>query len=176
MIKFAITFLILFLSACSSSMQIEEFQDKEPKLILEQYFAGKTRGWAIVQDRAGKILRQFSVDIDGRWDGKTLTLNEDFLYADGETQNRVWKIEKLSNNKYSGTADDVIDKATGIQQGNALNWSYVLKLPVDSSVYNITFDDWMFLQPDGVLINRATMSKFGFTVGEVLIFFKKDSF
>jgi hypothetical protein len=31
----------------------------------------------------------------------------------------------------------------------------------------------MFLQPDGVLLNRASMRKFGFRVGEVTIAFQK---
>jgi hypothetical protein len=33
----------------------------------------------------------------------------------------------------------------------------------------------MYLQPDGVLINRATVSKFGFKVGEVTLFFSKGA-
>ena len=35
------------------------------------------------------------------------------------------------------------------------------------------FDDWLFLQADGVLLNRANMSKFGLALGEVFISFKK---
>jgi hypothetical protein len=31
----------------------------------------------------------------------------------------------------------------------------------------------MFLQPDDVLINKATVKKFGFTIGEVTLAFKK---
>jgi hypothetical protein len=37
----------------------------------------------------------------------------------------------------------------------------------------VSFDDWMYLQADGVLLNRAKMSKFGFTLGEVTIAFQK---
>jgi hypothetical protein len=33
----------------------------------------------------------------------------------------------------------------------------------------------MFLQPDGILINRAVMSKFGIRVGEVLIAFQQQN-
>ncbi len=29
----------------------------------------------------------------------------------------------------------------------------------------VDFDDWMFLQPDGVLLNRAKIGNFGFNLG-----------
>ena len=37
----------------------------------------------------------------------------------------------------------------------------------------VEFDDWMFLQADGVMINRAVISKFGIDLGEVTIAFSK---
>jgi hypothetical protein len=60
-----------------------------------------------------------------------------------------------------------------VTYGNALNWAYDLKLPVDGKVWQVSFDDWMYMQPDGVMLNRAKMSKFGFTLGEVTIAFQK---
>jgi hypothetical protein len=39
---------------------------------------------------------------------------------------------------------------------------YVMALPVDGKVYNVDFDDWMFLMDDRVMLNRSVMSKFGF--------------
>jgi hypothetical protein len=63
--------------------------------------------------------------------------------------------------------------ATGKTAGNAFQWSYVLKLPVDGSVYEVSFDDWMFLVDDRVMLNRATMSKFGVRLGEVTLSFQK---
>ncbi|MGY8994466.1 MAG: DUF3833 family protein, partial [Rhodospirillales bacterium] len=52
--------------------------------------------------------------------------------------------------------------------------SYVLDLKVgDDSTLHVRFDDWMFLQPGGVLLNRARMSKFGINLGQVTIAFQK---
>ena len=48
-----------------------------------------------------------------------------------------------------------------------------MRLPYRGSEIDVVFDDWMFLQPDDVLVNRATVSKFGFKVGEVTLFFTK---
>ena len=67
----------------------------------------------------------------------------------------------------------MIGEAAGESWGSALNWRYVLRLPYNEGTIDVTFDDWMFLQQDGVLINRAKVKKFGFTVGEVTLVFKR---
>jgi hypothetical protein len=49
-------------------------------------------------------------------------------------------------------------------------------LPVDGRVWNVDFDDWMFLIDEGdkrVMLNRAVMSKFGFRLGEVTLSFTR---
>lgn len=164
---------LLLLTAGCSGMKPEDFQGREPRLLIEDYFAGDTRAWGLFEDRFGTLRREFVVDIAGTWDGETLTLVEDFAYADGETDQRIWTIRKLDDHRYEGTADDVIGKAEGVSYGNALNWHYTLALKVGDSVWNVRFDDWMFLQRDDVLVNRARVSKFGIEIGEVTIFFRK---
>ena len=67
----------------------------------------------------------------------------------------------------------MVGEATGQTAGNAFRWNYTLRLPVDGSVYEVQFDDWMFLMDDRVMLNRATMSKFGVRLGEVLLSFSK---
>ncbi len=154
-------------------MKPEDFAGREPRLLLEEYFAGKTKALGIFVDRFGNLRRQFAVDIDGTWDGETLTLTEDFLYDDGEIQQRIWFISKTGEHSYEGRAEDVVGPAAGKAYGNVLNWSYRLALKVGDSTWNVDFDDWMFLQEDGVIINRAEISKFGFKLGDVTIVFTK---
>jgi hypothetical protein len=55
---------LILLNACGT-MNVEEFKDGKPSLVLEEYFAGKTRAWGLFEDRFGKVQRQFVVDIDG---------------------------------------------------------------------------------------------------------------
>lgn len=163
------------LSGCSS-MKPQDFAEQEPRLLIEEYFAGKTQAWGIFQDRFGTLRRQFRVDIDGTWDGETLTLVEDFVYDDGETEQRVWRITKLGDNRYEGRAEGVIGVAGGTAYGNALNWRYRFALKVGDSTWNVHFDDWLFLQDERVLINRAEVTKFGLQIGEVtLMFIKSDA-
>lgn len=162
-----------FLMVGCSGMKIEDFADGSPPLRLESYFAGRTEAWGLFEDRFGRVRRQFKVDIDGRFDGRELTLVEDFVYADGEEERRVWRITPLGDGRYEGRADDVVGAAVGRAAGNALHWAYDMHLEIGDSTWQVHFDDWMLLQGDGVLINRATVTKFGIALGEVTVFFRK---
>jgi len=55
-----------------------------------------------------------------------------------------------------------------------MRWAYRMDLPVGDKTYRITFDDFMFLMNDGVLINRSYLKKFGFTVAELTLFMQKQ--
>ena len=57
--------------------------------------------------------------------------------------------------------------------GNALQWRYVLALPVDGKVWHVDMDDWMYLIDEQTLANRTRMSKLGVQVAEISIFFRR---
>ena len=151
-----------------------DFKDKKPRLIIEDYMSGTVQAWGIVQNRSGKIIRQFTADLNGQWDGKQLILNEKFNWSDGEVQTRQWKINKIDEHNYEGTAGDVVGKAKGYSYGPAFKFEYVLLVPVRGKEMKFTFDDWIFKQNDKVAINRATMTKFGIKVAELTVFFQKN--
>ena len=165
-----------FITSCSSnsSMKPEDFKDKQPRLIIEEYLAGEVKAWGILQNRSGKVTRQFSAILNGKWDGTQLILDEIFNWDDGEVQKRQWKINKIDDHNYEGTAGDVVGKAKGFSYGPAFKFEYVLLVPVKGKELKITFDDWIFKQDDRVAINRATMTKFGFKVAELTVVFVKD--
>ncbi len=173
MLKRIIYVFVLFLLSGCGGMAVEDFKRGQPPLDLFAYFDGETQAWGIFEDRFGTIRRQFQVQITGKIDGETLTLNEEFQYADGEESTRVWTIRKTGANTFEGSAPDVIGTAIGKSAGNALNWTYDLDLVVGDSSYRVTFDDWMFRQKGNVLINIANVTKWGFDVGRVTLFFKK---
>jgi len=66
-----------------------------------------------------------------------------------------------------------VGEAQGEAFGNALRWRYVLKLPVDDKTYEVDFDDWMYMMDERVMLNKSVMSKFGVTLGEVVLAFRK---
>ena len=165
---------LLFVAGCSS-LGPEVYRDEQPRLDLFRYFEGELDAWGQFQDRSGKVVKRFTVAIRGVVKGETLTLEEDFAYSDGTQERRVWTIQRTGPGIYRGTAGDVVGQAEGRTAGNALHWRYVLALPVDGRTWHVDFDDWMFLQDERVLLNRAVMSKFGVRLGEVTLAFRRRS-
>lgn len=162
----------MFLMGCGG-MKVKYYADVEPKLNLFDFFEGNTYAVGQFQDRSGKVIRRFTVDINGTINGNSLTLDEQFVYDDGELDTRVWHIKQVSENQFTGQAGDVIGEAQGASAGNAFYWSYLVDLPYKDSSITVRFKDWMFLQSPDTMINRAEVSKFGFKIGEVTLFFSK---
>lgn len=154
--------------------QLERGLEDDASFVLEDYFAGPIRAWGMFVDRFGRIQRQFSVDLRGDREDRELVLTEDFVFDDGERSRRIWRITPLGDGRYEGRADDVVGTAKGQITGNRLTWSYDLELPIGGRVWRVHFDDVMLRQDDAVLLNRATMSKFGIRLGEVIICFQKS--
>ena len=169
-----IIFFVIFLTGCTSNMKPTDFKNQKPRLIIEEYLSGNVKAWGVLQNRSGKVTRQFKADLNGNWDGSILTLNEKFYWNDGEEQTRKWIIKKLDENNYEGTASDVVGKAKGLSYGPAFKFEYVLLVPVKGKNIKIKFDDWIFLQDERVAINRATMTKFGIKVAELTVMFVKN--
>jgi hypothetical protein len=160
------------LTACSSP-DVAHYQNAQPKLDLVQYFVGKTDAWGMFQKRNGEVVKRFHVEITGTQSNGQLVLDEQFKYDDGSTQQRIWTLTPTGDGTWRGSADDVKGEAIGVVAGNALNWQYTMFLPVDGKTYEVQFDDWMFLMDDNSMLNRASMRKFGFELGQVTLFFKK---
>lgn len=166
--------LVSLLNLGCSSTSAKIYQNEKPVLKLEEYLAGEFVAHGIFTDRWGVVKKRFVCNIVGTWDGTVLTLDESFVYSDGTTQKRIWSIRKTGENTFEGTAGDVVGKARGESGGNALYWEYTMALDVDGTVYNVQFEDWMYLMDDKVMLNKSVMKKFGITLGEVtLSFYKK---
>ena len=161
------------LSGCASAPTPADYAAEKPVLDLKSYFNGELVAYGIFTDRAGKVARRFTVAMTGTWQGNEGTLDERFTYSDGKTERRVWRLTDLGNGRWEGRADDVVGVAQGVSAGNALNWRYTLALPVGDKVYEVQFDDWMYLIDDKVMLNKAEMSKFGIRLGEVTLSFTK---
>ena len=162
----------LALSACAGP-QISDYAAETPVLDLRKYFTGTVDAWGVFTDRSGRVVKRFTVVIDCQWQGDEGVLDEAFTYSDGTLQRRVWRLKALPNGRYEGRADDVVGMATGQTKGNAFQWQYTLALPVDGKVWEVQFDDWMFLMNDRVMLNKAVMSKLGVTLGEVTLSFSR---
>ena len=100
-------------TGCATGPNISEFSDAPRTLVLEDYFEGQTTAYGVFEDRFGKVRRSFKVDITGTVENGVLTLDERFVYDDGERDTRVWEIDILGDGAYRGTAGDVPEYAYG---------------------------------------------------------------
>lgn len=164
--------LAWLLGGCASQ-QLASYAAQRPALDLKTYFNGRLIAHGMFQDRSGQVVRRFVVEMTGTWNGNQGVLDERFTYSDGKTERRVWRLIDDGNGRYRGSADDVVGEASGQVSGNAFQWRYTLRLPVDGRVYEVQFDDWMYLIDERVMLNRAEMRKFGIRLGEVTLSFTK---
>lgn len=162
----------LALTGCAGP-QVTDYAAEKPVLDLRQYFNGTLDAYGVFTDRSGQVVKRFTVVMRCSWNGDEGVLDEDFVYSDGTTQKRVWRLKHLGHGRYEGRADDVVGVARGQTAGNAFRWGYTLALPVDGTVWNVQFDDWMYLMDQRVMLNKAAMSKFGLFLGEVTLSFVK---
>ncbi len=164
---------LLGLAGCTAGL--EDYQGSTPSFRLEQFFDGPLVAHGLVLDRSGRVTERFSVSMQGRWQGDQGVLDEQFRYADGRRERRVWRLEKQAEGRYLGRADDIVGEAQGQAAGFALNWHYRLDLRLkDGDRVKVDFDDWMYLLDEQRLINRAIIRKFGFRVGEVLLYIERQ--
>ncbi len=168
-------FLTTILLTGCTSMKIEDFSNNKPEFIPQEYFNGKLRAYGIVKDRSGNITRSFKGTMIGSWDENGIgTLDEYFIYDDGEEMKRVWILKPTEDKKFIATANDIVGESPMIANGNTVMIDYVMRVPYKDSTIDLSVQDWLHLQDDGVIINHSKMKKFGFVVGELVITIIKD--
>ena len=160
------------LTGCSGA-RIEDYADKTPVFDIREYFNGHVEASGVFLNRAGKADSYFHVKMLGKWKGDEGTLAEEFVYDDGKKGERVWTLKMIDDHHFTGTAHDIIGISQGEQYGNAVHMRYVLRQPVDDTTYDLSMDDWLYRIDERTVINRITMRKFGFKVGELVLSFTK---
>lgn len=166
--------LCTFLTGCSS-MQLEDFNNTTPEFVPQTYFNGPLRAYGMVKDRNGKIIRTFKGELMGSWDANGVgTLDEHFVYNDGEKLHRTWTMKPNGDKKFIATAGDIVGNAHMEARGNTVMIDYVMRIPYGNSTLDIDVRDWLHLQDDGVILNHSKMKKFGIEVGELVITIMKE--
>ncbi|QSX36680.1 DUF3833 domain-containing protein [Shewanella sedimentimangrovi] len=164
--------MALVIGGCGN--RIEEYRGSSPNWDLANFFNGPLVAHGIVLDRSGSVGSRFTATLQGDWQNGKGRLFEQFYFDDGRRETRTWILEQSADGSWRGRADDVVGEASGHTQGFALNWRYTLNLRLpDGEQVKVDFDDWMYLLDQQRLINRAEIQKWGFRVGEVLLYIEK---
>ncbi|MFK7831079.1 MAG: DUF3833 domain-containing protein [Congregibacter sp.] len=158
----------LFVSACAS-VSVDDYATMEPEFVPERFFDGPLVATGMVKDRGGRVIRRFTADIDASWVDGIGTLDERFLFSDGEESHRVWTLMPLGQGRYRATAGDVVGDGHAQVAGNAMFLDYVLQVPYGDGTIDLTIDDRMYLITPDTLVNESVMRKFGFRVGGIVL-------
>jgi len=156
------------LSACASPPEFAATVASNT-LVLEDALVGQTLGEGVFINSLTGAATTFSVVINGTWDGKVLTLIEDFNFGDGSKGRKTWHITKTDSGRYQGTREDVLGNADVRQDGKAVRIDYYVTLRTGLGGINVRFRDLLYLQDDRTIANKAVVSKFGLRIGRVEI-------
>lgn len=159
----------LALTAGCSSVAVEDYSDMQPRFTPTEFFNGRLTAHGVVMNRGGRVTRHFNADIQASWADGVGTLEEDFVFDDGEQQRRVWTLTPDGQGGYIGRAGDVVGDGSLSFSGNAVFLDYVLRVPYGDGTIDVRVDDRMYLVSPEVLINESRLSKFGFDVGRILL-------
>ncbi len=168
-----VALIVLFLTSCSS-VEPKTYENQSPKFEFNKFLQGKLTGWGIFQGRDGEVQKRFRIDMTANWEGNVGTFVENFTFNDGTKQVREWELTRIDDHHYAGKANDSVGEGKGEVWGNSMHWNYTITTETDSGTYDLDYDYWMHMIDDKTLINRATLSKFGVTLGDIAVTFHKQ--
>ena len=132
-------------------------------LVLENFFFGPIRAEGSFVNAWSRSRRGIVIDMVPAWDGKVLSLDERFVYSDGEEDHKVWRLEKTGPGTYAGTREDMLGTGRVWTEGRAVRLSYALML----RGMGFDFRETMTLRDDGSVLGRSTIKKWGILIGRV---------
>jgi len=156
------------LVACQS-VTVQDYSEWGPALVPEVFFDGQLTAHGVIIDRGGKVIRMFDAAINAYWQDGIGTLEEDFVFDDGQIDRRIWTLTPRGPGRYTGQAHDVVGTGAITVAGNSMFLDYVLRIPYGDSTIDVHIDDRMYLVNPNVLMNESVMSKFGVQVGRILL-------
>lgn len=122
----------------------------------------------VVYGPLGRVSSRFAAEFDVVWEGNLGVMAEHFRYDDGSEQKRRWNLRLANNGGIRATADDIVGEGRGVQSGDSVQLKYKLRLPEASGGHVLDVVDWMYLAPNGIIINRSQFRKFGIKVAELV--------
>lgn len=122
----------------------------------------------VIYGPTGRVSSRFVGEFDAEWEGNSGLMRERFQYDDGTTQDRAWHLRLSNDGSIVALADDVVGEGRGMQSGGTVQLKYRIRLPESAGGYVLDTVDWMYLAPNGTIVNRSQFRKFGLKVAELV--------
>ncbi len=158
--------LLLVLAGCGKPLPVGHFAGTKPVFDPIAFWAGHHRSWGVVENRAGGPTDTVATDCLGTPEPGGLHMVQTLTLGDGTVQHRDWHLQR-DGSGYVATANDMVGQAHGAAAGRVFHWRFVIALRPGNPLFNVTFDQWMYLLDDGSMMNRTTVRKLDVIVAEV---------
>ena len=135
---------------------------------LRRHLNGPLICEGVIYGPTGRVTSRFVGDFQAEWQGNQGVMREDFRYDSGAQQHREWRLDIDPAGQITARADDVVGAGIGWQQGPTVLLRYRLRLPQDAGGHVLDTIDWMYLAPNGSIVNRSQFRKFGIKVAELV--------
>lgn len=145
-----------------------QYEKGTQDLDIREVLNGKMVCDGIIYGPFGRVVSRFNAVMDASWTGNDGVIDEVFTYDSQNTQTRRWVLAVKDDGTISMTATDVIGQGKGQQQGDAVGFRYTFQLPESAGGHALKARDWLYLTPDGTVMNRSQMRKFGILVLELI--------
>ena len=145
----------------------EDYTDG-PLFNMREVFNGPIECEGVIYGPTGRVTSRFEADFVASWDGNIGTVKEEFRYDSGNVQHREWKFTLGNDGSIQAEAPDVVGIGTGMQKGSAVQLNYNIKLTDEAGGHVLSTTDWMYMTPNGNVMNRSQFRKFGIKVAELV--------
>jgi Protein of unknown function (DUF3833) len=142
-----------------------------PPITLVSAFKGRTTGrghfrvWLTGDER--RFTARLNGTVKGQDGARTLTVVEDFLYDDGETNRLTWVFTETGPGRWRGKREDTVGEAVVIEEAGLIRLAYTADFKSPSGVNRLGFEDILYADKEGRIINDAVVSRAGIAVASV---------
>lgn len=122
----------------------------------------------VIYGPTGRVASRFVGEFEAKWDGNQGVMHEHFTYESGNEQHREWKLVLGNDGHIRASAPDLVGEGEGQQSGPSVRLRYRIRLDEDAGGHVLDTTDWMYLAPNGTIVNRSQFRKFGVKVAELV--------
>jgi hypothetical protein len=139
-----------------------------PQFDIRHRLNGEMICEGVIYGPTGRVSSRFVADMTVVWKGNVARMTETFRYDSGNVQDREWILTVGNDGSIKAEAADVVGVGTGQESGSAVVLNYRIKLAEEAGGHVLDTTDWMYVTPNGSIINRSQFRKFGIKVAELV--------
>lgn len=157
----------LLTAGCATRPSSPTEQGSAGHFSLIEAFRGRTIGTGVFRVPITGLERRFKAYLTGTVRGKTLTIVEDFVFEDGETDRLTWRFTRTGSNTWAGRREDTVGLAQVTETGSEIRLEYTADAKSGGGTTRLGFADVIYRRADGVVVNEAVITRLGVPVGSV---------